>query len=315
MPNIVKKIRLPDGTLVEINDNRIVVNSATDGQVLVYDEGLQRWTNSKISLSDLDDVLLTVNEIDESATYFEDAVTDVDGNSYDVVILGDQVWMAENLIANHYADGTSIANHTENNELYYPASILANNLAPEDWHVSTELEWRVLDQWITNQNYSVGNAKAASSKTNWASSSTANTPGYSPSTNNVTQLNLGLSTSNTQYAFYGFSDAKTVSQSDWYTRLSIEYNITTLGFGSSGPQTCAIRCLYNGRPEQFLEWMKHKNMGGQMLKYNKVIGKWTNGESSDIPKPTTEDYGKFLSVDDSGNYTLIDITNSENVQY
>ena len=37
-----------------------------------------------------------------------DAVTDIDGNSYDAVKLGNQVWMAENLRTTRYADGTSI---------------------------------------------------------------------------------------------------------------------------------------------------------------------------------------------------------------
>ncbi len=36
------------------------------------------------------------------------AVTDVDGNIYDAVQIGNQVWMAENLCTSHYADGTSI---------------------------------------------------------------------------------------------------------------------------------------------------------------------------------------------------------------
>ena len=36
------------------------------------------------------------------------AVTDIDGNIYDAVQIGDQVWMAENLRTTRYADGTEI---------------------------------------------------------------------------------------------------------------------------------------------------------------------------------------------------------------
>ena len=278
-----------------------------------YDVDSKNWINSKISLNDLDDVELSINEIDTTTNYFENAVTDIDGNSYDVVILGDQVWTAENLIANHYADGTSIANHTENSELYFPASIIENNMAPEGWHVASEFDWKALDNWVYNQNYSVSKAKAVASTSNWSSSSTQNTPGYNQETNNVTRLGLGLSTPNTTYAYYVFSDS--VVNNGNYSRAYLYYNSNTIEFNSTGPQTCAIRCLYNGSVSQFLKHMAYKNIEGQLLKYDKDKQKWVNGEISIIPKPTAEDAGKVISVDDSGNYVLIDVTNSENVQY
>ena len=42
--------------------------------------------------------------------YFPNAIPDFDGNWYDAVVLGDQVWLAQNLRTTHYADGTPIPN-------------------------------------------------------------------------------------------------------------------------------------------------------------------------------------------------------------
>lgn len=52
--------------------------------------------------SDTTTVVLT------TGTVIPNAVTDFDGNQYDAVVIGNQVWMAENLITTHYANGEEI---------------------------------------------------------------------------------------------------------------------------------------------------------------------------------------------------------------
>ncbi len=59
-------------------------------------------------------------------------VTDVDGNVYNVVIIGQQGWMKENLKVTHYRDGAEIPNVTGTTEwasLTTPAWAEYNNSA------------------------------------------------------------------------------------------------------------------------------------------------------------------------------------------
>ena len=45
-------------------------------------------------------------------TKAQTTVTDFDGNIYQTVVIGNQVWMKENLNSTHYADGTPLVDGT-----------------------------------------------------------------------------------------------------------------------------------------------------------------------------------------------------------
>jgi len=100
-------------------------------------------------------------------------VTDIDGNIYQTITIGSQVWMAENLKVTHFQNGDIIPNVTdssawsdrltgaycnyindENNantygRLYnWHAIDDSRNIAPEGWHVPTDEEWNQLEIFL-----------------------------------------------------------------------------------------------------------------------------------------------------------------------
>ena len=128
------------------------------------------------------------------------SVTDIDGNTYKTVQIGNQVWMAENLKTAKYSDGTTIPNITNktqwanltsgawcyydnkaaNNAKYgklynwYGVSKTTNgnkNICPTGWHVPTDAEWTVLTDYLGGASVAGGKLKEVGT-TNWNSPNT-----------------------------------------------------------------------------------------------------------------------------------------------
>jgi len=135
----------------------------------------------------------------------EGTVTDIDGNVYETIQIGDQEWMAENLKVTHYRDGTAITNvpgavawgalttaayciynNNASNEvdtygvLYNGyATADSRNIAPEGWHVPTDAEWQVLADYLGGDAVAGGKMKEAG-YTHWLDPNTGatNESGY-----------------------------------------------------------------------------------------------------------------------------------------
>ncbi|CAI8153939.1 MAG: Uncharacterised protein [Formosa sp. Hel3_A1_48] len=164
-------------------------------------------------------------EIDEG---FEDSgtVDDIDGNSYDYLTYGDQVWTVENAKMVTYRDGTPIPQVTDDTEwealttgawsyynndptkprLYNWYAVMGihdtdpntpnKEFAPEGWHVPTDAEWTTLENYLIANGYNydgttTGNkiVKAMAATTGWNSSTIYGAVGNDQSLNNSSGFN------------------------------------------------------------------------------------------------------------------------------
>ena len=150
-------------------------------------------------------------------------VTDIDGNVYSTVQIGNQCWMRQNLRTTHYSDSTEIPlgttdsytdpyryvpNNDETNVAAYgylynwPAMMHGANhsesnpsgvqgICPTGWHAPSAGEWEQLQDYVRNQSefvcggdYKIGKALAAA--TGWDESTSNCAVGNEQSTNNAT---------------------------------------------------------------------------------------------------------------------------------
>jgi uncharacterized protein (TIGR02145 family) len=148
-------------------------------------------------------------------------VTDVDGNVYQTVRIGNQVWMTENLRVTKYNDGATAipqdtstatwANATTPKYCFYNNTTSTNSIkkygvlynwyvvspgnlkkiTPTGWHVPTDAEWDTLQNYLIAKGYNwdgttTGNkiAKSLAAKTDWQTHATTGKIGCDLTKNN-----------------------------------------------------------------------------------------------------------------------------------
>ena len=119
-------------------------------------------------------------------------LTDINGNSYKHVKIGNQIWMAENLKTIKYNDGTAIPFVTDitawdtlttpgycwydNDEIAYADkygalynwyTIETGKICPTGWHVPTDSEWTELTDYLTANGHSGTEGAALRATSGW----------------------------------------------------------------------------------------------------------------------------------------------------
>lgn len=83
-------------------------------------------------------------------------VHDADFNLYNTITIGNQVWLAQNMKATHYNDGSPVGNYYSQEAIagygfcYHPSVALnqTKSIAPKGFHIATDNDWKVLEQYI-----------------------------------------------------------------------------------------------------------------------------------------------------------------------
>jgi uncharacterized protein (TIGR02145 family) len=205
-------------------------------------------------------------------------VKDIDNNRYDIVTIGGQTWMAENLKTTRYNDGTviplitdSVSWTTASNNgaaaycwydnaasnlitygaLYnwYAIDMLSNgnkNVCPIGWHIPTDVEWDILRDHLDpaasgNTNIAGGKMKEAG-LAHWNSPNTGatNDSGFSGLPGGL-RYNVGT------FFFIGFhpywwSSTENNTTSAWDRLLGYSADVVYRGLSNKG-SGLSVRCL------------------------------------------------------------------------
>jgi uncharacterized protein (TIGR02145 family) len=203
-------------------------NSANNQQIKnlqdptdTQDAVTKNYTYSKAEVDAL--IANLQSQIDNTETA---SVTDIDGNTYDYITYGDQVWTVDNAAMETYRDGTPIPQVTDatewsnlttgawcyyNNDptkgkLYNWYAVMGihdtdestpnKEFAPEGWHVSSDAEWTTLVEYLIANGYNYDGtttenklAKSMASTTGWGTSTGTGEIGNDQSLNNSSRFN------------------------------------------------------------------------------------------------------------------------------
>ncbi len=190
-----------------------------------------------------------------SFTTVSTTLTDIDGNTYQTIQIGNQIWMAENLQVTHYRNGDAIPNVTIASEWVYFSSAAycaydnnesnadtygylynwyvvydSRNIAPEGWHVPTDEEWKELEMYLgmsqseaddTGWRGTIGGKLRESGTTHWDSPNTGatNESGFSALPGGIRDYFDGSFNCMGYYATFWSATAVSADYDAWYRGL------------------------------------------------------------------------------------------------
>jgi uncharacterized protein (TIGR02145 family) len=168
----LRKLRVSKGVVYTTEFNPSYKYQTTDSTLAFWELNEGSGTTINCSNPDYNGILYNGAWQSNDANT-NNTVTDIDGNVYKTVKIGEQIWMAENLKTTKYRDGSKIQNVTDLNvwntlstgaycfwnndatkkDLYgalynYYTIVNTQKLCPTNWHVPSINEFKALENYL-----------------------------------------------------------------------------------------------------------------------------------------------------------------------
>jgi uncharacterized protein (TIGR02145 family) len=193
-------------------------------------------------------------------------VVDIDGNVYQTITIGTQIWMAENLKVTHYRNGDAIPNITDigawavltsgayceyNNDinnvstygrLYnWYATNDSRNIAPVGWHIPSDTEWQIMVDYLGGNTVAGGKMKEMGT-THWFSPNigATNESGFTALPSGCRTLSIYT---NIGYSTYFRSSSDGGNINAWYWGIINDNSDISYNYGENKRFGFSVRCI------------------------------------------------------------------------
>lgn len=224
-------IKTIEGTDIDVNSITLKAELIDNGKAQITEKGICWGTNElpttsdkKVSVTSNENIFETnITNLEINTTYYfrsyainsvgtsygnqlsyktKDSVVDVEGNSYKIVKIGDQIWMAENLKTTKYNDGVSLMFTSSSYDwlmqtkgaycwthddpsykniygAYYNFNaVKTGKLAPKGWRVPTQADWVQLQNHLGGPATSGGKLKSTGNRWEFPNLGASNESGF-----------------------------------------------------------------------------------------------------------------------------------------
>lgn len=218
-----------------------------------------------IPLASIDSITYTLDCSSGGCAGGISSISDIDGNEYPVIQIGNQCWTAENLRTTRWANGSVIPNVMDNTawanlttpawcnyqnnpsfdatygKLYNWYTVAAANMCPTGWHVPTDAEWDTLASFLGGTEVAGGKLKSTGTQY-WLSPNTdaTNESGFSGLPGGYRGV-LGFDM--LSYLGYNWSASEFDTTNAWHHSLSFNNGNIVGDYLGGKTRGFSVRCI------------------------------------------------------------------------